>query len=76
MTYRVIDDKLITYLKSRLEHLEKFTSLMKLEVIDEDENILHEANLLKVIIKELERVDKEYLQLAEYLKLGDEDNGC
>lgn len=74
MTYRVINDKLITYLKSRLEHLEKFTSLMKLELIDEDENILHEANLLKVIIKELERVDKQYTQLAEYLKLGDDNS--
>lgn len=74
MTYRVINDKLITYLKSRLEHLEKFTSLMKLELIDEDENILHEANLLKLIIKELERVDKQYTQLAEYLKLGDDNS--
>ena len=38
--------------------------------------ILREANLLKLIINELERVDKKYSQLYEYLKLGDEDNVC
>ena len=76
MNYRVIDNKLIIYLKSRLEYLEQFTTLMVAEVIDEDEVILREANLLKLIINELERVDKKYSQLYEYLKLGDEDNVC
>lgn len=71
MSYKFINNQLLTYLETRLEFIEKFTVLMDEGILDIDDNKIHERNILLATIKELKRIEvecNEFILLINKLK--------